>query len=75
MGQQVKDLALSLLWLCLQLWRGFDPWPGHVHMTQARPKKKKKERKQKSFRLTNFFFLILLFRATPWHMEVPRLGV
>lgn len=25
--QRVKDLALSLLWLWLQLWCGFDPMP------------------------------------------------
>jgi len=24
--QWVKDLALSLLWLWLELWHGFDPW-------------------------------------------------
>ena len=24
-AQWIKDLALSLLWLCLQLWCGFDP--------------------------------------------------
>ena len=25
--QWVKDPVLSLLWLGLLLWRGFDPWP------------------------------------------------
>ena len=33
MAQQVKDLALSLLWLWFQLWYGFEPWPrnsGHA---------------------------------------------
>ena len=28
----VKDLALSLQWLGLLFWLGFDPWPGHFHM-------------------------------------------
>ena len=35
----IKDLVVSLLWLWLQLWRGFDPSPGNFHM------KKKKEEK------------------------------
>ena len=39
---QDKDLALSLLWLRLLLWYGFDPWPGNVHMPWARPKKYRK---------------------------------
>ena len=39
---QVKDLALSLLWLRLLLWHGFDPWPRNFHMPWVLPKKKKK---------------------------------
>ena len=39
-SQWVKDLALSLLWLWLLLWFGFDPWPGNFHMPQMQPKKK-----------------------------------
>ena len=35
MGQRVKHLALSLLWLGLLLWCGFDPWPGSFHMPQV----------------------------------------
>ena len=31
-GQQVKDLALSLLWLWLQLWHAFSPWPRNFDM-------------------------------------------
>ena len=27
----VKDWALSLQWLGLLLWCGFDPWPGNFH--------------------------------------------
>ena len=37
-AQKVKDLALSLLWLWLLLWCGFDPWPGNFHMPQVWPK-------------------------------------
>ena len=40
MAQQVKDLASSLLWLWLLLWRGFDPWPGNFGMRQAQPETK-----------------------------------
>ena len=43
MVQQVKDLALSLLWLGLLLWHGFDPWPRSFYMLKAWPKKKKKK--------------------------------
>ena len=32
MAPWAKDLALSLLWHWLQLWHGFDPWPGNFHM-------------------------------------------
>ena len=39
MAQQVKDLALSLLWL--RLWCGFNPWPGNLPMPQVWPKKEK----------------------------------
>ena len=41
MAQLVKDLALSLQWLGLMLWCGFDLWPRNVHVLQAQPKKKK----------------------------------
>ena len=30
MAQQVKDLALSLLWFWLLLWLRFDSWPGNA---------------------------------------------
>ena len=29
--QWVKDLVLSLQWLGLPQWCGFDPWPGNFH--------------------------------------------
>ena len=35
MAQQVKELALSLLWTCLQLWHGFDPWPKNFQMPRV----------------------------------------
>ena len=38
-AQQVKDLALSLLWYWLLLWYGFDPWPGNFHMPHVHPNK------------------------------------
>ena len=44
MAQQVKDPALSLLWLWLHLWLGVDPWPGNFHMLRMKPKKKKKKK-------------------------------
>ena len=36
LAQQVKDLALLLLWC------GFDPWPEKFCILQVQPKKKKK---------------------------------
>ena len=36
-AQWVKDPALSLLWLWLLLWQGFDPWPQNVHMLWEQP--------------------------------------
>ena len=44
MAPWVKDLILSLLWLSLQLWRGFDPWPRNFHMLWVQKKKKKKKK-------------------------------
>jgi len=41
-GQQVKDLALSLHLLRSLLWAGFDPMLGNFQMPQVQPKKKKK---------------------------------
>ena len=39
-AQQVKDLALSLLWLRSLLWCcGFNPWPGNFCIPQVWPKK------------------------------------
>ena len=32
MEQQTKDLVLSLQWLGLLLWLGFDPWLENFHM-------------------------------------------
>ena len=42
MVQCVKNLALSLQWLGLLLWCGFDPWPKNFHMPQAQPKKRER---------------------------------
>ena len=39
MAQWVKDSVLSLLWLGLLLWHGFDPWPRNFHVPQVQPKK------------------------------------
>ena len=41
MAQLVKDLALSLLWVWLMLWRGFDHWPRNFGMLKVWSKKKK----------------------------------
>ena len=43
MAQWVKDPALLMLWLWLQQWHGFDPWPGNFRMLQVQPKKQNKQ--------------------------------
>ena len=43
-GPVVKDLALSLLWLRLQLWHGLDPWPRNFYIPQAWPRERERER-------------------------------
>ena len=40
MACQIKDLALSLLWLCSLLGHGFDPWPRELpHAAGTAPNK------------------------------------
>ena len=41
----VRDLVLSLLWLELLVWRGFDPWPRNHCLQWVWPKTKKKKTK------------------------------
>ena len=48
-AQQVKDLMLSLQWLGLLLWHGFDPWPGNFHMPWVQPAKKIHQLKTNAF--------------------------
>ena len=46
LAQQVKDPALSLLWIRSLLWHGFNLWPRKFYMPQVQPKKKKKKKKE-----------------------------
>ena len=41
LGQEIKDPGLSLQWLMLLLWHGFNPWLRNCHMLWAWPKKPK----------------------------------
>ena len=41
-AQWVKDPALSLLWLWLLLWQGFNPWPGNSDRGAAKKNPKQK---------------------------------
>ena len=41
MVQQSKDLVLSLQWLGLLLWLGFDPWTWELPHATGMAKKKK----------------------------------
>ena len=52
MAQQVKDPKLSLQWLKLLLWQGFDPWLRNFHMPWVPEKKKKKKLGLSIFLLT-----------------------
>ena len=42
MAPWVKGPALLQLLHRSQLWIGFNPWPGNIHMPQVWPKKKRK---------------------------------
>ena len=42
--QWIKDPVLSLLWLRLQLWFGFSPWPMNFHTPWVQPLKKLKKK-------------------------------
>ena len=44
--QWVKELVLSQLWHSLQLWLGFDPWPGNFHILRVWPKTPPPEQKK-----------------------------
>ena len=46
MAQQVKDPVLSLLWLWLQLWRGFNQLAQELRPAAGMAKKKKEQRKK-----------------------------
>ena len=59
MTQQVKDPALSPLWLWLLLWLRFDPWPENLCLLRAQQNKQKTGRevrrmKEKKKKLTLF---------------------
>ena len=41
MAEWVKDLVLSPLWLCLQLWRSFSPWPRALLLVEHAADRKK----------------------------------
>ena len=55
MAQQVKEPALSLQQFGLLLWCRLDPWPGKLHMLQARPKQKEEENEIKGSISSNSF--------------------
>ena len=65
MVQWVMDLALSLLWLGLLLWRGFDPWPWTFCMLQAWPKNNVDKYVLPLSFFFFFFFFWSFFRAAP----------
>ena len=48
LAQWVKDLVLLQLWYRLQMWLGFNSWPGNFHMLWGwLRKKRERERKEK----------------------------
>ena len=51
MEQRVKDLVLSLQWLGLLLWHGFNPWPRNFHTPWVRPPQKKDRQKEETSKL------------------------
>ena len=64
MASRVKDLASSLLWLGLLLWRGFSLWPENFYVLWAWPKgrggrksKAKKKNNQPTSIITAFYLM------------------
>ena len=45
-AQQVKDLALLLLWCRSHQWCGSDPWPRNFHMPWKETKQKQTQTKR-----------------------------
>ena len=43
-AQQVKYLALPLLWLGSLLWHEFSPWPGNFYVAKKQKDLKKEEK-------------------------------
>ena len=84
--EPVKDPALSLQWLQLLLWWGFDSWPENFHMLlmllNQKKRRKKKKRTNEIIGDEDFGVSCSMharanfFRGgpRPWHTEVPRLG-
>ena len=63
-AQQVKDLALSLLWLRPLLWCKFDPWSRNSPMQAAQPKGNKNVKFKTKYRTT-----IWPSNPTPGHIS------
>ena len=61
MAQRIKDLVLSLQWLRLLLWSGFNPWHRNFCMPTVGPKIKISAVILNAF----FLFLFLLVLAMP----------
>ena len=61
---EVKDSALSLLWLELLLWLRFDSWRGNFCMPWAQPKEK---RKKENFRYP------VTFTSATWFVRENRM--
>ena len=57
-AQQVKDPVLSLLWLSLLLWVGFNPWPQNFCMPRTPPKTNKQKKKKKKKKALNISSLL-----------------
>lgn len=58
-AQEVKNPALSWLWLGSLMWHRFGPWPWNFHMPFG--KKKKKELNSLYFQLAHMAFHIFIF--------------
>ena len=68
-AKQIKDPALSLLWLRSLLWCRFDLWPGNFCMPWVWFKKKV------DFMLYELYISVFFYFITaPWHTEFPGQG-
>ena len=66
MSQQIKDTALSLLWIWLLLWLGSHPWPRNLYMPWAEQKEKKKKKVYIYIYIHIYIYIVCKYLGCLW---------